>query len=62
MFHVLLPSTQGQAECSTSPDKHTKTATIPFRTLVFPPKGRQEAKALERKEHPAAQSFVVSKI
>lgn len=36
MFHVLHPSTQGQAECLTSPDKHTKTATIPFRALVFP--------------------------
>ena len=48
MFHVLHPSTQGQAQCPTSPDKHTKTATIPFRALVFPPEGRQGAKASGR--------------
>lgn len=65
MFHVLHPSTQGQAQCPTSRDKHTEMATVPFRALFFPPKGRQRARASEGKEHgsghPAALSFVASK-
>jgi len=65
MFHVLHPSTPGQAECPTSPDTRTEKATTPLRALFFPRKGRQRAKASGGKEywsgHPAAQSFEASK-
>lgn len=33
MFPGFHPSTQRQAECPTSPDKHTETATTPLGAL-----------------------------